>query len=71
MPIKVREHQLTNSGARNELTGESFLKLKIKTVHRLVRAMHLRLMDFPDKWSYHLYVVSETYDAKRGKWIIV
>lgn len=46
------------------------LEAKSSTVHRLVRAMHLRLMDFPEKWSYHLLVLSDDYNVKRGKWII-
>ena len=46
------------------------VEAKRSTVHREVRAMHLRLMDFPKKWSYHLYVISDDYNQKKGKWRI-
>ena len=44
------------------------LEAKRSKIHHEVRALHLRLMDFPEKWSYHLYVISDEYDQKRGKW---
>ena len=46
------------------------LEAKRSNVHRTIKVMPIRLMDFPEKLSYHLYVMSDEYDQKRGKWKI-
>lgn len=40
-----------------------------KEVHKVVQSLNLRLLDFPQKWSYHLTDLKKEYDSKRGKWV--
>jgi len=52
------------------LAPSRVLEAKKSDIHKEVRGMHLRLMDFPEVWSYHLSVISRDYDTNRRKWII-
>ncbi len=45
------------------------VEAKIKDVHKEVQKLNLRLLEFPEKWSYHLTDIKKEYDSKRGKWI--
>jgi hypothetical protein len=47
------------------------VEAKQKDVHKEVQKMRLRLMDFPQQWSYHLTELSREFNAKRGKWNIL
>ena len=38
-------------------------------VHKNVQKLNLRLLDYPEKWSYHLTDLRKEFDSKRGKWI--
>jgi len=37
--------------------------------HKEVQKLNLRLLDFPEKWSYQLIDLEKEFDFKRGKWI--
>jgi hypothetical protein len=52
------------------LAPSRVLEAKKSDIRKEVLGMHMRLMDFPESWSYHLSVISREYDAKRGKWVI-
>jgi hypothetical protein len=45
------------------------VEAKLKDVHKVVRKLNLRLLDFPETWSYHLTDLKKEYDSKRGKWV--
>ena len=40
-----------------------------KDAHDEVKKLNLRLLDFPEKWSYQIIPLDKEYDLKRGKWI--
>lgn len=44
------------------------LEAERSNVHKAVKGLHLRLLDFPKAWSYYPIVIATFYDAKRGKW---
>lgn len=44
------------------------VEAKLKDVHEEVRNLEIRLLDFPDKWSYRLTDLKKEFDPKRGKW---
>ena len=46
------------------------VEAKTKDVHNEVQKLNLRLLDFPEKWSYHLTELHKKFDSKRGKWIV-
>ena len=46
------------------------LEGKKNEIHKKVRDLELRLMDFPKTWSYSLTVISRDFDSSKGKWII-
>jgi hypothetical protein len=55
---------------RNGYEAPSILvEAKANDVHDEVRKLNLRLLDFPDKWSYHLLDLKKKFDDKRGKWV--
>ena len=37
--------------------------------HKEVQKLNLRLMDFPQSWSYHITDLKKEFDAKRQKWV--
>lgn len=45
------------------------VEAKIKDVHKEVQKLNLRLLEFPEIWSYHLTDLNKELDIKRGKWI--
>lgn len=45
------------------------IEAKKSEVHQEVRKLHLRLLDFPEVWSYRLIDLHKEFDKKRGKWI--
>lgn len=55
---------------RNGYEAPSILvEAKKDDVHNEVRKLNLRLLDFPEKWSYHLTDLKKEFNTKRGKWI--
>ena len=42
------------------------VEAKKEDVHKEVRKLNLRLLDFPQSWSYHLTDLKK--ELKRGKW---
>ena len=46
-----------------------FVEAKKSEVHEVVRRLNLRLLDFPQVWSYHLTDLGKVYNERRGKWI--
>jgi len=36
-------------------------------VHKDVQKLNLRLLDFPNKWSYHLIDLEKRFDDRKGK----
>ena len=42
------------------------VEAKKEDVHKEVRKLNLRLLDFPQSWSYHLTDLKK--EQKRGKW---
>lgn len=55
---------------RNGYEAPSLLvEAKKQEVHKIVRELNLRLLDFPNKWSYHLTDLRKEFDSKRGKWV--
>jgi len=38
-------------------------------VHKEVKKLNLRLMDFPQSWSYHITDLKKEFDIKRSKWV--
>jgi len=38
-------------------------------VHKEVKRLNLRLMDFPQSWSYQITDLKKEFNSKRGKWI--
>ena len=45
------------------------IEAKKSEVHQEVRKLHLRLLDFPNKWYYRLVDTQKTFDEKKGKWL--
>lgn len=45
------------------------VEAKKDDVHVEVRKLNLRLLDFPEKWSYNLTDLKKEFNTKRGKWI--
>ena len=45
------------------------IEAKKKEVHQEVKKLNLRLLDFPEIWSYNLIDLHKRFDSKRGKWI--
>jgi len=41
----------------------------IGDAHKEVQKLNLRLLDFPEKWSYQLIDLDKEFDSRRGKWI--
>ena len=55
---------------RNGYEAPSILvEAKKNEVHKIVQNLNLRLLDFPDKWSYHLTDLRKEFDSLRCKWI--
>lgn len=55
---------------RNGYQAPSILvEAKKKDVHTEVRKLNLRLLDFPESWSYHVIDLRKEFNSKRGKWI--
>jgi hypothetical protein len=44
------------------------IEARKKDVHSEVRKLNLRLLDFPEKWSYQVIDLHKEFDSKRGKW---
>lgn len=44
------------------------IEAKKKDIHNEVRKLNLRLLDFPEMWSYRLIDLHKKFDSKRGKW---
>ena len=42
------------------------VEAKSQEVHKEVQKLNLRLLDFPQSWSYHLTDLKKEF--KRGKW---
>jgi len=42
------------------------IEAKKKDVHKEVKKLNLRLLDFPNSWSYHLVDLKK--QQKNGKW---
>ncbi len=42
------------------------IEAKKKDVHKEVKKLNLRLLDFPNSWSYHLVDLKK--EQKNGKW---
>ena len=54
---------------RNGYEAPSLLiEAKKKEVHAEVRKLQLRLLDFPESWSYRVIDLHKEFDSKRGKW---
>ena len=52
---------------RNGYQAPSILiEAKKKDVHKEVKKLNLRLLDFPNSWSYHLVDLKK--EQKNGKW---
>jgi len=47
------------------------IEAKKREVHQLVRKLNIRLLDFPNVWSYKLIDLHRSFNVKRGKWIII
>jgi hypothetical protein len=45
------------------------IESKLKNVHKEVRNLNLRLLDFPEVWYYQLVDLHKEFNIKRGKWI--
>jgi len=45
------------------------VEAKTKDIHKIVQGLHLRLLDFPEKWSYKLTDLNKEFDPYRGKWV--
>jgi hypothetical protein len=45
------------------------VEAKKKEVHQVVRKLNLRLLNFPDMWSYRLIDLHKEFNVKRGKWM--
>jgi hypothetical protein len=45
------------------------MEAKKKEVHQEVKKLNLRLLDFPETWSYRLVDLQKRFDSNRGKWI--
>jgi hypothetical protein len=45
------------------------IEAKKKDIHAEVKNLNLRLLDFPEKWSYRVVDLEKTFNEKRGKWI--
>ena len=45
------------------------IEAKKSEVHQEVRKLHLRLLDFPETWSYRLIDLHKRFDSNRGKWV--
>jgi len=45
------------------------IECKKSEVHTVVRKLNLRLLDFPEKWSYHLIDLKKEFNSRKGKWI--
>lgn len=55
---------------RNGYAAPSILmEAKMSDVHKNVQKLNLRLLDYPEKWSYHLTDTRKEFDSKRGKWV--
>jgi len=55
---------------RNGYEAPSLLvEAKAKEVHKVVQNLNLRLLDFPEKWCYHVIDLKKEFNSKRGKWI--
>ena len=37
--------------------------------HKEVQKLNLRLLDFPEIWSFHVEDTKKEFNSKRGKWI--
>jgi hypothetical protein len=44
------------------------VEAKKNEVHKIVQKLNLRLLDFPESWSYHLTDLKKEYDSRKGKW---
>lgn len=45
------------------------IEAKKKDIHAEVKKLNLRLLDFPEKWSYRVIDLEKTFDFRCGKWI--
>jgi len=55
---------------RNGYEAPSILvEAELKNVHKEVQKLNLRLLDFPEKWSYQLTDLKKEFDSRRGKWV--
>jgi len=45
------------------------IEAKKKDIHAEVKKLNLRLLDFPEKWSYRVIDLEKTFDSRCGKWI--
>ena len=45
------------------------IEAKKSEAHKVVQKSNLRLLDFPEKWSYHLVDLKREFNSKRNKWI--
>jgi len=45
------------------------IEAKSKDVHKEVQKLNLRLLDFPEIWSYHVIDTRREFNSKKGKWI--
>lgn len=65
-PIRLWRVEVIN---RNGYQAPAFfIEAKKKEVHTEVKKMNLRLLDFPDKWSYRLIDLRKNFDFRRNKW---
>lgn len=44
------------------------VEAKSKEVHNEVKKLNLRLLDFPEMWSYRLVDLHKEFDTQSGKW---
>jgi len=45
------------------------MEAKKEEVHKDVQKLNLRLLDFPNKWCYHLVDTQKNFNDKKGKWL--
>jgi hypothetical protein len=43
-------------------------KTKVEA-HKKVQGLNLRLLDFPEIWSFHVEDTKKEFNSKKGKWI--
>ena len=65
-PIRLWRVEIVN---RNGYEAPYLLiEAKKKDVHKEVRNLNLRLLDFPENWSYRVIDLQKTFNVKRSKW---